>query len=426
MASFFIPLTGLQSDSVALNTIANNLANISTTGYKASTTKFSDLFYENLGTTGSGDPVQLGSGVQVASNSTSYTSGSISSTSNDTDMALNGEGFFVVQNNDGTNEYTRAGDFSLSSTGVLETSSGSSVMGYPATDGVVNTSSALSAITIPVGQTLTPKATSTLSMTTNLDSSASTGDTYPAEATVYDSLGDSHTLTVTYTKTGTNTWSYSAELPASDYTSGTSTAVTGTLTFDSSGTLTSITPSSGSTTTVGTASGDSSSISLGFSGLADGASDLSIKWNLLGSSDTPTVSQVDSTSTLSASTQDGYSSGTYESFSVASDGTVSATYSNGKTQDIGQLAVATVANEQGLTRLGDGNYQTTNASGTASIGTADNGGRASVEDDALEGSNVDISTQFSELIIAQRAFEANSKAVTTFDTVIGDTISLIR
>jgi flagellar hook protein FlgE len=426
MASFFIPLTGLESDSTALNTIANNLSNMSTTAFKAQTTNFSDLFYQEIGSTGSGDSIQVGAGVQVASNETSFTQGSLSTTGTATDVALNGNGFFVVNDGSGSNEYTRAGDFSLNSAGDLITTNGLSVMGYPAVNGVVSTSSPLTAINIPVGQVEEPKATTTLDMTANLDASSTTGTAFPAQVTVYDSLGVSHVATVTYTQTGTNTWSYSAALPAADFTSGTSTPITGTMTFDTSGNLTSITPTGGTATTVGTGTGDISSIPLSFTGLADGAANLNMSWNLLGTSGTPAISQVDSASAVSSSTQDGYTSGEYQSFTIGSDGTVTATYSNGQKQNVGQLALANVANLQGLQLQGDGDYATTLASGSASIGVSGSAGLGTVTDGALEESNVNISAEFSDLIIAQRAFEASSKAVTTFDTVTQETINMIH
>jgi flagellar hook protein FlgE len=428
MASFFIPLTGLESDSRALNTIANNLANMSTTAFKAQTTNFSDLFYQEIGSTGSGDPIQVGAGVQVASNETSFTQGSINSTGNATDVALNGNGFFVVSNG-ASDEYTRAGNFSLNASGNLITTNGLSVMGYPAVNGVVNTNSPLTAINIPVGQVEQPQATSNFNMTANLDAASVTGTSFPAQVTVDDSLGVSHVATVTYTQTGVNTWGYSVALPAADFTSGTSTPVTGTLTFNSSGNLTSLTqttPVAVPATPVGTGAGQISSIPLGFTGLADGAANLAIKWNLLGSNGTPTISQVDTASAVSATTQNGYPSGQYQSFSIGSDGTVSATFSNGQQLAVGQLALANVANVQGLALQGNGDYATTLASGTASIGASGTAGRGTLEDGALEESNVNISAEFSDLIIAQRAFEANSKAVTTFDTVTQETINMIH
>jgi flagellar hook protein FlgE len=426
MASFFIPLTGLESDSTALNTIANNLSNMNTTAYKAQTTNFSDLFYQQIGATGAGNPIQMGAGTKVASNETSYTQGSINSTGTATDVALNGNGFFVLSNGGGGNEYTRAGNFTLKSNGDLTTSNGLGVMGYPAVNGVVNTNSPLTAITIPIGQVQQPNATTTLNMTANLDAASASGATFPAQVTVYDSLGESHVATVTYTQTGINTWGYSVALPAADFTSGVSTPVTGTMSFDSSGNLASVTPTGGVLTPVGTAAGDISSIPLAFTGLADGANDLNMGWNLLGASGKPSIGQVDTTSAVSATTQNGYASGQYQSFTIGSDGTVIATYSNGQKQNVGQVALANVANVQGLQMLGDGDYATTLASGTAAVSTSGTSGLATLQDGALEASNVNISAEFSDLIIAQRAFEANSKTVTTFDTVTQETINMIH
>ena len=432
MASFSIPLTGLEADSTALNTIANNLSNMSTTAFKATTTNFADLFYQQIGSTGSGDPIQVGAGTTVASNETNYTQGSINSTGNSTDVALNGNGFFVVKNGGGTYEYTRAGNFTLDSNGALVTSNGLSVMGYPAANGVVNTNAPLTAIDIPVGQVQQPLATTSMSMTANLNSSSSTGASFPAEVTVYDSLGQAHVATVTYTQTAANTWSYSIALPSADYTTagGAPAAVTGTMNFNSSGNLTTVTPTGGTAQTVGTGTGDVSSVALNFTpagySLADGAAALSLNWNLLSSAGTPNISQVDTTSAVSATSQNGYASGQYQSFSIGSDGTVSVTYSNGQTQNVGKLALANMANLQGLSLQGDGDYLTTQASGVAVVGSSGTAGLAQVQDDALEASNVNISTAFSDLIVAQRAFEANAKSVTTFDTVTQDAINMVH
>jgi flagellar hook protein FlgE len=425
MASFSIPLTGLNADSTALNTIANDLSNMSTTAFKSQSTNFADLFYQQIGSTGSGDPIQVGAGVQVSTNETDFTQGSINATGNATDVALNGNGFFVVGDGKGGYEYTRAGNFSLTSGGSLVTPNGLSVMGYPATNGVVNTNAPLTAINIPVGQVQTPEASTTMNITANLDATGASGTTFPAQVTTYDSLGAPHIATVTYTQTAPNTWSYSAALPPGDFASGVSTPVTGTMNFDSNGNLASIT-TGGVTSTVGTAAGDVSSIPLSFSGLADGASNLNISWNLLSPNGSPTISQVDASSAVSATTQNGYAPGQYQSFTIGSDGTVTVSYSNGQKQNVGQLALANVTNLQGLKTLGDGDYTTTLASGTASIGTSGSAGVGTMQDGALEQSNVNISAEFSDLIVAQRAFEANSKAVTTFDTVTQETINMIH
>ena len=426
MASFFIPLTGLESDSTALNTIANDLSNMNTTAFKTQTTNFSDLFYQQIGATGSGDPIELGAGVKVASNETSYSHRTSNATGNSTDVAINGNGFFVGDPTSGGQEFTRAGDFSLTSTGALVTSGGAAVMGYPAVDGVVNTNAPLSAINIPVGQVEQPQATTSMNMTLNIDSASAAGTVFPTDITVYDSLGDPHTAAITYTQTATNTWGYSVALPAADFASGVSTPVTGTMTFDANGNLSTITPTGGAATTVGTGAGDISSIPLAFNGLTDKAADLAISWNLLGPSGTPTISQVDTASAVSATTQDGYSSGQYQSFTVGSDGTVTATFSNGQKLNVGQLAMGNVTNVQGLQLLGDGDYAATLASGTPAIAPSGTDGLGTLQDGALEGSNVNISAEFSDLIIAQRGFEANSKTVTTFDTITQETINMIH
>jgi flagellar hook protein FlgE len=438
MASFSIPLTGLEADSTALNTIANDLSNMNTTAFKAETTNFSDLFYQQLGSTGSGNPLEVGAGVKVASNEIAFTQGSINSNGNSTDAALNGNGFFIIGNGTGGYEYTRAGNFTQDTNGNLLAANGMSVMGYPAPSGVVNTNAPLAAINVPlVGQVQQPQASTTMSMTANLDSTTAANTTFPAEVTVYDSLGEPHTATVTFEPgAAADTWTYSVALPAADYSAAggdaAPAAITGTMTFDQNGNLTQVQPTGqANPSNVGTAANDVQSIDLNFNPaatnvLADGAAGLDIKWGLLGSAGTPNISQVDTASAVSGTNANGYTSGTFQSFTINSNGTVAATYSNGQTQTVGQIALANVTNLQGLQLLGDGDYATTLASGTASIGAAGTSGLATIEDDALEASNVNISSEFSDLIVAQRAFEANAKSVTTFDTVTQDTINMVH
>jgi flagellar hook protein FlgE len=411
MGNFSIALSGLQADSVALNTIGNNLANLNTTAFKGQTTAFEDLFYQQIGQSGSGDAIQLGAGTRVSGTSTNFTEGTIlpDSNANSADMALAGNGFFVVQQG-GVQSLTRAGNFQLSSNGNLITQDGQQVMGYAAVNGAVNQNSSLAPITIPVGLNEGAQATQNFSVTTNLNSNATVGTSFSTPVQIFDSLGQSHQATVSYTKTGTNTWSYSVGLPAGDAT-GVPTNNTGTLTFDTSGNL--VSP-------VGSVN------NIAFPGLTDGASDLSFKWNLNNSSGTPTISQLAAASSNTSNSQDGFTSGVYQSFVVDSSGVITAQFSNGRTSTVGQLAVATVANTAGLTASGENNFTTTAASGLATVGVAGAGGRGTIDDAALEQSNVNISTEFSNLIVAQRAFEANSKTVTTFDTISQDVISMVR
>ncbi|HTV13253.1 MAG TPA: flagellar hook protein FlgE [Acidobacteriaceae bacterium] len=408
MSSFSIPLTGLEASSTALNTIANNLSNMNTTAFKSQNVSFIDLFYQEIGSNGAGDPLQVGAGTQVGSTETDFSQGSINETGNATDVALNGNGFFVVQN-DGQTEYTRDGNFTLSSSGALTTQGGQQVMGYPVVSGAVDTNAPLTPIQIPVGQVEQPAATTTMSMTANLDAGATAGTVVPAQITVYDSLGVSHVATVDFTAQGGGAWSYSISLPAGDATGGTN--LTGTLQFDSNGNLTAPAANVGG---------------VQFTGLSDGASNLNITWDLYGTNHQPTITQVSSASAVSATNQNGYASGEYSGFTIDSDGVVSAKFSNGQTTPVGQLALGSITNEQGLTITAGNNYETTLASGAASIGVAGSAGLGTMQDEALEQSNVDISTQFSDLIVAQQAFEASSKAITTFDTVSQETINMIH
>jgi flagellar hook protein FlgE len=509
MASFFIPLTGLNADSTALNTIANNLTNMNTTGYKSQSVNFSDLFYQQVGSAASGDPIQRGSGTQVSSIETDFSSGSVNSTGVDTNVALQGNGFFVVGSGE-TNLLTRAGNFSLDSHGNLITANGLSVMGFPATGGVVDTNAPLSAVHIPVGEVESPSATTSFGMTATLNSSAAVGSSMSGKVQVYDSLGNNYQANVTYTKTGTNAWSYNISLPdtlqaasntaagsttisysfGSDGTTsatvnaGTNLTITGpnasnvsttisapaivagesvgqyasdlqnaldaagiTATVTSSGGQLSIAGAGISTTgsviqdpvasanATGSLSFDSNGnlvspsadvTGITFTGLSDGAANMNMTWALFGTNGTSTLSQVNQTSAVSSTNQNGYASGNYSGFSIGSDGTVTATFNNGQKLNVAQLALANVVNLQGLEHMGNGDYATTLASGTATIGVSGTSGLGTMQGGALEASNVNISAEFSNLIIAQRAFEANSKAVTTFDTVTQETINMIH
>ena len=408
MSSFSIPLTGLESASTALNTIANNLSNMNTTAFKSQEVTFSDLFYQQIGNSGSGNPLQVGAGTQVGATSTDFTEGSINATGNAADVALDGNGFFVLQNGGGE-LYTRDGSFTLSSTGVLTSQSGLPVMGYPVVNGAVNTNAPLTAIQVPVGQVEQPAPSANFSMTANLDASAAVGTSVPAQITLYDSLGVSHAATVTFTKSGANTWNYNISLPAGDATGGAN--LTGTLTFNASGDL--VSPAA-------------NVLGINFTGLSDGANNMTLNWNLYGSNNQPTITQFSSTSGVSATSQDGHSSGQYTGFTVNSNGLVSAQFSNGQTSPVSQIALANVTNLQGLQIEGGDNYATTLASGAANIGVAGSGGLGTIQDSALEQSNVNISTEFSDLIVAQQAYEASSKAVTTMDTVSQDTMNMIH
>jgi flagellar hook protein FlgE len=407
--------------------IASNLANVDTPGFKDQQIEFADLFYQNLGTDGAGDPIQQGAGVQVSSQTSDFTQGDVSATGVDTDVAINGNGFFVVEEN-GVQSYTRAGNFEIGTNNLLETAGGQTVMGYPATNGVVNTSAGLSTLELGAGTSSPATATANLQMTTNLNATGGVGSTYSTTATIYDSLGAPHQLTVTYTNTGVNTWSYQLSIPSADLsptvsgtppvsTPQTGILQTGTLTFDGNGNLISDTQGTGAAATPPT------DITASISGFADGASNQTFNWNVLNGT-TPVITQLAAANSTASIEQDGTASGTLQSFSIGSDGTITGSFSNGTTATLGQIALASFADEQGLSRNGDNTYSTTLASGQPTIGAPTSGGLGSITGGSLEASNVDIATEFSNLIVAQRSYEANARVITTFDQIEQDTIAL--
>jgi flagellar hook protein FlgE len=415
MPNFSVPLSGLTAESTALSAIANNLSNQNTTGYKSTSILFSDLFYQTLGSTGAGDPIQVGAGTEVLSMPSSFNQGTVSATGVPTDVAIQGAGFFLVQNTDGSLSYTRAGDFTVDQNNFLVTASGQQVLGYPAVNGVVNSGGGTVPLQLGAGTISPPSATTNLQMTTNLNANATVGTTFSTPITVYDSLGASHVLTFTYTNTAPGAWTYAVTIPAADV-GGTGAPVqvtTGALTFNSSGNLTA--PAANVTgITIGPPTTGA---------FADGAANLSLTWQLYNNG-AGLLSQVAAPSSTSAESANGTGSGALISFSVGADGTISGSFSNGKTLALGQMALATFANNNGLQLDGNTDFTPTLASGLAVVGVPGTGGRGTLSGGALEQSNVDIATEFAKLIVAQRGFEADAKAVTTFDQVTQDTIAL--
>ena len=408
---FSTPLSGLNASSAALQTVSNNLANMNTDGYKSQTSTFADLFYQSYGTSGGGATIQSGLGVQLTGSEQDFSNGAISSTGQSSNMALNGAGFFVLQSNSGTQSYTRNGTFSTNANGQLTTLSGDLVMGYPAINGVVSSALSLQPINVGTGTSQPASATTGFSLTTNLDASSAVGSTFQSPISVYDSLGNSHVLTVTYTKTASNSWSYGVTIPSGDIQGGvgTSTSVgSGTLFFDSSGKLTA----------------PSAPVALSVGPLADGAQAITTSWQLFDTNGNSLVTQTASASSNNATTQNGFAAGTLSTYAVLQDGTVQATFTNGQTRAIAQVAVASFANSEGLLLSGDSHYAATAASGAAVIGSAGTGGRGTISGSAVEQSNVDVAQQFSELIVYQRAYEANAKAITAFDQMEQATIAM--
>jgi flagellar hook protein FlgE len=412
MPNFSIPLSGLTAASQALSVISDNLANLNTVGFKESTASFSDLFYQAFGTNGADNPIQVGEGVAVNAVTPNFSSGTLEATGVPTDAAISGSGFFVTQDN-GVSEFTRAGNFTVDSQGNLMTQNGASVMGYPAVNGVISPSQTLAPLQINQGQLIPALATTSIQSQTNLNASAAVGDTFSTPITVFDSLGNSHVLTNQFTKTGSNAWSYQITLPAAD-TGGTgapTVVATGNLTFNGDGTL--ATPAAPVT-------------GIAITGLADGASNMSVTWNFKDAAGNSLMTQSASPSATATTFQNGYGVGTLTDYTINSDGTIEGSFSNNQTLALGQIALANFSNPQGLQAVGQNSYLATLSSGAAVIGVAGNGGRGTITGGSLEQSNVDIATEFSNMIITQRGYQANARVVTTFDQLTQDAINMTQ
>jgi flagellar hook protein FlgE len=414
MSGFSIALTGLNADTTALNVVGNNLANLNTSGYKDTTVSFQDLVSSLADSSN-----QVGAGVSSPLTQKQFTQGSITLSGGAFDAAIQGDGFFVVTNSAGNTLYTRAGNFQLDAQGNLETVTGDKVQGWSSAGGVLNTTGAVGNITIPENSIQTPTPTSNFSLDMNLNSDGTVGNTtgtFSAPIQVVDSLGATHTLTATFTKSAAGSWNYAVTVPGQDLASGTagtpSSVATGTITFDANGQLT--TPAAGAP------------VSVKLTGLADGAADLTMNWNLYKPDGSSTMTQFSQPSALSGSSQDGIAAAQVTQVAIANGGEVIAHYSNGTQQIVGQVALASIANPESLVSVGQNDYELGGDSAAPAVGTAGSGGRGTIQAGALEGSTVDIATEFTNLIVYQRSYQANSRVITTLDQLTQDLLQMTR
>jgi flagellar hook protein FlgE len=407
MGSFSTALSALNADSTAIDVVGNNLANLNTPGFKASTVSFYDLVTQSIGA-GLGS-TQVGFGVGTPITLADFSQGALTSTGAPLDAAIQGDGFFIVQGANGNTQYTRGGNFQVNTNGNLTTATGELVQGWTLANGALNTNLPTGNITVPVGALAPPLATTTTSVGLNLDSSAVAGTNFSTSVQVYDSLGTAHTVTFTFTQSGTaNQWNYTASIPAGD--AATVTPATGTLTFDSNGNL--ITP----------APTDPSPV-IAATGMTDGASPLNITWNLYNGT-TPDITQFDQTSATSAVAQNGSAAANLVSVGLANGGEVLAQYSDGQQVVVGQMAMADIRNPESLIAAGDNNFQASSLTALPAIGLPGTGGRGTVLGGSVEASTVNIATEFTNLIIYQQGYEANAHVVTTINQIGQDTINL--
>jgi flagellar hook protein FlgE len=411
--SFSTALSGLNADSTGIDVIANNLANLNTVGFKASTVSFHDLVTQSLGA-GLGE-TQVGFGVGPPTTTAQFTQGALQTTSGPLDAAVQGDGFFVVQTSSGAIQYTRAGNFQVDENGDLETATGEKVQGWTAgAGGVIDTNAPVTDIAIPTGTVKPPIATQNFSFDINLNAAATAGatdGTFSTSVTAYDSLGGSHIVTATFTESATpGQWNYSIGVPDSDVLNPPATPLTGTLTFDSNGNLTS-------------PAATDPAPQLQVQGLADGASDLTMNWNLY-TGGTANITQYAQPSAVEADAQDGAASSQLVTVGIGSEGQILAQYSDGQQAVVGQIALANVRNPDSLISVGNNNFETSSLSSAPALGVPGTGGRGEVIGGSVESSTVDIATEFTNLIVLQRAYEANARVVTTVDQLSQDTIAL--
>ncbi len=434
LRAMYSGVSGLRAEGEALGVVGDNIANINTVGFKAQRAIFQDVLgHSVLAGTSSALP---GSGVKVGDIQQLFTQGSLANTGVSTDVALSGDGFFVVKgttNGISGNFFTRAGQFTVNKDGQLVNPNGMQVQGYAAKpDGTFDAS--ISAIKVPTGS-IQPNASTKASFVANLDSRSAimnggvfdplqpgTSQNSTSTITVYDSLGNSHALDMHYTKTADNAWTWTATMNSVDLL-GTAAAAalvppnqdqvvgTGALTFNTDGSL--LAGGAGTVTLPtlagGAAAGQAITVNLGTAGGGiDG------------------LTQYGSGSATSAQSQDGYSSGDFSGVAIDGQGIIQGLYTNGQKLAISQLAVAKFQSNDGLGRAGESLWIDTRDSGPAALGTAATGGRGAVSGGATESSNVDLAEEFVGLIQHQRAFSANSKTISTADEMLQELINIKR
>jgi len=406
ISSLYSGVQGIHANSEALGVIGANIANVNTVGYKSGGITFSTILGESLGD----------GGVKVWDMNKSWSQGALAYTTSSTDLAVIGTGLFVVKDSEGVEYYTRAGAFFFDKDGSLVNQDGYKVQGLAIASGTASGSPThidVSSISYD------PKATSEMQMTLNLDSATAASGTFTNTITVYDSLGNEIPLTLTFTKSATaNEWTVEGSLPSS-VASG-----TGTVQFDGSDTLTLTFGADGKLTSV------SDDIEITLNNLTTGASATqSINWDVYDESNAVPyndITQYAGSSGATFQSQDGYSTGSVTSLHVGEDGIVTGIFSNGKTMELYQIVLAKFPSYQGLTPVGNNLYSATVDSGLPVIGAPKTGGRGSISSMSLEMSNVDLATEFVNMITTQRAYQANAKVITTSNEVLQELINMKR
>lgn len=424
--SLIAAVSGINANQTYLDVIGNNVANSNTTAYKAQGIGFTDLLAQQIAgaaaptpTTGGINPQAIGAGVQVGTITENQNQGAIQQTNVPSDVAIQGSGFLVASLA-GQTVFTRNGQLSLDANGDLTTPNGALVQGWQANAaGTLNTNAPTTAVTVPTSSTLPATATSAITLGGNLPSGSATPVSFTYNA--YDSLGTVVPVTFTLTPvSGTaNEWSIQATVPNGSSTADlfSSTALP-TVTF-SSGQIASMT-SNGTTKLAANANG---SYSLPTASMPPNppyqfASGAALDLNFPAPSTNGAVTQFSGNDTLTATNQNGHAAGSLQSYSIGPDGIITGSYSNGQSSTIAQIALATFANPSGLSDLGNLMYQASANSGQAVVTQPGNGQAGTLVGGALEASNVNLSSDLTDMIVAQESYQANTKVISTTDTTM--------
>ena len=395
LRSLFSGISGLRAHQQMMDVTGNNIANVNTTGYKSSQVVFQDTLSQMVNAAGAPqnaaggtNPAQVGLGVRTASINANFGQGAAEATGKASDMMIQGDGFFVVKSG-GEALYTRAGSFTFDANGSLTTPNGQIVQGWSASGGVVNTAGTPGDLKLPIGVSLAPTPTQNITLTGNFSNEAAVGDTKQIPIKVYDANGASSSMVAGFQKTAATDWTLT--LP-----DGSSRAIT----------FTNGKPAGDPDPNTGL---DTGKISVG--GFSFDIHDLT---------------QYSGNTEARVSNSDGSGSGVLNSYTVSNTGQVVGVFSNGLKETLGQLALANFNNVNGLEKIGDSMFRSTVNSGLAQVGSAGSAGLGLITSGSLEMSNVDLAQEFTNLVIAQRGFQANSRVITTSDEILQELVNLKR
>lgn len=442
--TFTTALSGLATNTQGLNVVGNNLANMNTVGFKTQTVSFTDILGQTVAGSSAASSANVGLGSKVGQVSSVFSQGGFETTNRETDVAIQGKGFFVVNNGEG-NFYTRAGNFSIDADGNLVDPSGFRVQGYtrdPNT-GLIDTSGLLSDVRIPASTGFS-NPTGAIELALNLDAAAPVGEVFNTSIQVYDSLGEPHVATIRFVKdsvvAGETRWNFDVTMPHRDFEGIPSTSTDqfslisnavasatpdqGTVVFDSNGQLTSVFLGAPPATLPPAA--DQVIPGAGLPLLANGGAMMpnDLLWRFISANGEPNVSGLARASAVSFNNQDGVPPGSMSSISIQPDGTVTGIFDNGLTIDIARLGLAQFRNENGMISRGNGLFVGSSASGAVLIGLPGQGGNGRLVGGAVELSNVDLATEFTKIITFQRGYQANARIITATDQILQETMNL--